>query len=110
MPELVKPKVAEVVPVVLNEDKSTNQAVVVDPTQIRRPWRSTFRTAFQALVALATLVPFVVAGIYDGSADYPAVVGQVLAVAAAVSRVMALPQVERFLRTFLPWLAAAPKA
>lgn len=84
--------------------------VLAVPTQVRRPWRSTIRTTFQALVALATLVPFIAAGVYDGSADYPAVVGQVLAVAAAISRVMALPGVEKFLRTFLPWLAAAPKA
>jgi hypothetical protein len=110
MPELVKPKVPEDVPVILNDDKTTQQSVIVDPTQVRRPWRSTARTVFQALVALATLIPFVVAGIYDGSADYPAVVTQVLGVAAGVSRVMALPQVEKFLRTFFPWLAAAPKS
>lgn len=83
--------------------------VAVTPTQVRRPWRSTVRTVFQVVVALATLVPFIVTGIYDGSADYPAAVTQVLAVATAVTRVMALPQVEVFLRHFLPWLAAAPK-
>lgn len=83
--------------------------VLVTPTQMRRPWRSTFRTAFQALVALATLVPFVVAGIYATEADYPAVVVQVLAVCSAVARVMALPQVEVFLRKFLPFLSASPK-
>lgn len=82
----------------------------VTPTQVRRPWRSTFRTTFQALVALATLVPFIAAGWYDGAADYPAVVVQVLGFAAAISRVMALPGVEKFLRDFLPWLAAAPKS
>lgn len=83
-------------------------AVLVTPTQVRRPWRSTARTIFQALVALATLLPFVLAGVYSSAADYPAVVVQLLAAAGVVTRVMALPQVEQFLRTFLPFLAAAP--
>lgn len=80
----------------------------VQPTQVRRPWRSTARTVFQGLVALATLTPFLAGGIYDSSADYPAVVVQVLAVSGAITRVMALPQVETFLRRFAPFLAAAP--
>lgn len=82
-------------------------AVVVEPTQVRRPWRTTIRTGFQATVALASLIPFIVTGAY-GDAETPAVVTQVVVVSGAVSRVMALPQVETFLRTFLPWLAAAP--
>lgn len=86
----------------------TGVTVGVIPTQVRRPWRSTLRTAFQALVALATLLPLVVSGVYSSSADYPAVVVQVLGVAGAVTRVMALPGVENFLRRFLPFLAAAP--
>jgi hypothetical protein len=83
--------------------------VGVNPTQVRRPWRSTIRTVFQGLVALATLLPFVVSGVYSSEADYPAVVVQVLAVSGAITRVMALPQVEVFLRRFAPFLAAAPK-
>lgn len=82
--------------------------VGVTPTQVRRPWRSTVRTAFQALIALATLAPLIVGGVYTSSASYPAVVVQVLAVAAAITRVMALPGVETFLRRFAPFLAAAP--
>lgn len=80
----------------------------VTPTQVRRPWRATVRTVFQALVALATLLPFIVSGVYQDSTAYPAVVVQVLAVSGALSRVMALPQVEAFLRLFLPFLSAAP--
>lgn len=83
--------------------------VGVNPTQVRRPWRSTARTVFQGLVALATLAPLVAAGVYSSSADYPAVVVQLLTVAGAVTRVMAIPQVENFLRRFVPFLAAAPK-
>lgn len=78
------------------------------PTQVRRPWRSTIRTVFQLVVALATLLPFVAAGVYQDPDTVPAAVAQVLAAAAAITRVMALPQVEAFLRRFAPWLAAAP--
>lgn len=81
----------------------------VQPTQVKRPWRSTVRTVFQAILALAVLAPFVVSGIYSSEADYPAVVVQVLATAAVITRLMALPQVEDFLRLFLPFLAAEPK-
>lgn len=34
---------------------------------------------------------------------------RILAVAAGITRVMALPQVERFLARFVPWLAAEPE-
>lgn len=83
--------------------------VGVQPTQLRRPWRSTVRTTVQALIALATLAPLVASGVYSSSSAYPAVVAQVLAVSGALSRIMALPAVEEFLRRFAPWLAAAPK-
>lgn len=99
---------AEAVPTPVVAEAPVGYIALAAPTQVRRPWRSTARTVFQALVALATLLPFVIAGVYDSAADYPAVVVQLLAAAAAVTRVMALPQVEQFLRTFLPFLAAAP--
>lgn len=85
--------------------------VSVQPTQVRRPWRTVVRSAFQAAVALATLAPLVAAGVYDGADPdtYPAAVGQVLVVSSAVTRVMAMPQVEVFLRRFLPFLSAVPK-
>jgi len=91
------------------EDGGQPQATTaaVAPTQLRRPWRSTLRSAFQFAVALATLAPFLVAGVYAGD-DYPVIVLQVLSVASAITRVMALPQVEEFLRRFAPFLAAAP--
>lgn len=82
--------------------------VYVEPTQMRRPWQATVRTAFQALLALATLLPFIAAGVYSSSDAYPAVVAQVLAAAATFSRIMAMPTVERFLQDYFPWLAAAP--
>ena len=76
------------------------------PTQVKRPWRATARTVFQFVIALATLLPFLAAGVYHSADAAPAAVGQVLAVAAAITRLMALPQVEQFLQSWFPWLAA----
>lgn len=79
------------------------------PTQVRRPWRATARTAFQALVALAVSAPLIyqaATGQDPGQATGAAAAG--LAVCAAVARVMALPAVEGFLRRFVPFLAAEP--
>ncbi len=85
------------------------RALTPDPTQVRRPWRATARTVFQALVALAVIFPILVstAGLDPESLPWLAIP---LAVAAAIARVMALPQVETFLRQFVPFLAAAPAA
>src|SRR5689334_3611087 len=74
--------------------------VLVTPTQVRRPWRSTARSVFQMVVALASLLPLVVTGVYQDADQAPAAVGQVLVVAGAITRVMAMPQVEKFLRRF----------
>lgn len=79
----------------------------INPTQVRRPWRSTLRTVFQALLALCVLFPLLVdqTGLTVADAPWLAVP---LAVAAAAARIMALPQVEEFLRDHLSFLAAAP--
>lgn len=83
----------------------------VTPTQIRRPWRSTARTVFQAFVMLCFIAP----AIYSAAAQHDPQLATGwaaggLAIAGAVTRVMAVPGVERFLRRFLPFLAAAPKS
>ena len=83
--------------------------VAVDPTQVRRPWRSTARTVFQAFVGLCVLAPLLVTATGLKVEQLPWL-GVVLAVALAVTRVMALPGVETWLRTFVPFLAAAPPA
>lgn len=71
------------------------------PTQVKHPWRATIRTTFQVGVALATLIPYVVT---EAHIPVTAGVAQVVAVAAAITRVMALPSVAEFLKTFAPWL------
>ena len=82
-----------------------NGQAKAQPTQVRRPWRSTVRTVFQALIALAAMWALIVEAL--GLPDW-AWVTTSLAVAAGITRVMALPAVEVFLRRFVPWLAAAP--
>ncbi|SCL43414.1 hypothetical protein [Micromonospora aurantiaca (nom. illeg.)] len=74
-------------------------------TQTRYPWRAVARTTFAAVVALLSLLPTIaaVAGI-----DAVPLVAQALAVAAAVTRVLAVPGVDDFLRRYLPFLASAP--
>lgn len=74
-------------------------------TQIRHPWRATARTVFAVTVALLSLLPTI--ALAAGVDDVP-LIAQALGVAAAVTRVLALPGVEAFLQRYLPWLASAP--
>jgi hypothetical protein len=76
------------------------------PTQVKRPWRATFRTVVQGGIALATLLPYVLSSV---NFDPAGKVAQVLAVLAVVTRVMADPKVEAFLQKYVPWLAATVK-
>jgi hypothetical protein len=88
------------------ESEPGDTAIIASPTQVRKPWRATVRSAFQFLLAALTLIPFVIGGVYE-SDNYPVVVGQLLAAVTTAARVMALPQVEEFLRRFFPWLSAS---
>ena len=71
------------------------------PTQMKHPWRATIRTSFQVGVALATLIPYVVT---EAHIPVTAGVAQVVAAAAVITRVMALPSVAEFTKTCAPWL------
>jgi len=101
-------KSVEVTTAVIRDDAGVPVAVAaaVAPTQERHPNRATARTVFQMLLALAVLWPLIV-----GAAGLPewTWIGGSLALAAGVTRVMALPGVEAFLRSYLPFLSAAPK-
>lgn len=77
------------------------------PTQVRRPWTATARTVAQGLLAFLVLLPFIVDASGVDPVGLPWLAG-FLATAAAITRVMALPQVEAFLRRYLPFLAADP--
>lgn len=79
---------------------------MTQPTQTCHPWRATVRTLFAAGVALASLLPVIA---LTAHVDTVTGVAQVLAVAGAVTRVMAIPGVNELLLRFVPWLAAEPK-
>lgn len=79
----------------------------MEPTQTAHPWRATGRTIFAGSVAFLTLLPVVAT---TAQIDTVPAVAQVLVVTGAVTRVLALPGVEAFLETYLPWLAAKPAA
>lgn len=75
-------------------------------TQIKHPWRTTARSVFQAFVTLASVAP----SIYSAAMAHDAAlakgwVGAGLVIAGAVTRVMAMPQVDDFLAKFIPFLA-----
>lgn len=74
-------------------------------TQTRHPWRATARTVFAGVVAGASLLPELLAETHTGGTVLGA---QALAVAGAVTRVLAIPGVNGWLERFLPFLAAAP--
>lgn len=76
-------------------------------TQSAHPWRATVRTAFAAVVGFLALLPLVATDVFQGG-NVPAVVVTVLGVAAAVTRVLANPAVEGFLRVYVPFLSAKP--
>lgn len=77
----------------------------VQPTQARHPWRATVRTIVAAVVGLALLGPLVAAEL--GVQSVPWAAG-VLAVIGAVTRVLAIPGVEAWMRQYVPWLSAEP--
>lgn len=78
------------------------------PTQTRHPWRATVRTVFAVVVALAAMLPLLVEA--SGVDETLAPVAGALAIAGAITRVMALPAVNAFLARFVPWLAAGDES
>jgi hypothetical protein len=80
-----------------------DHVAVPESTQMAHPWRATVRTLFAAVVGFAAMWGVVVqaAGL-DPSVEW---VSASIAATGAVTRVMALPVVDAFIRQFVPWLA-----
>lgn len=77
-------------------------------TQTRHPWRAVVRTVFQATIAGAAAAPIVYQAATQESPELAGgAAATVLVVSGAITRVMALPVVEQFLRRFVPFLAAS---
>lgn len=78
----------------------------VTPTQTVHPWRATARTVFAAFIGALLLLPIVVAEL--GVAGVPWV-ATALAVAGAITRVLAIPAVNAWVTEYLPFLAPTPR-
>ncbi|OIH81972.1 hypothetical protein BLJ79_21680 [Arthrobacter sp. UCD-GKA] len=79
-------------------------------TQSAHPWRAVIRTLLAAVIALAAMAPLIYSAITQ--ADPEGATGAAagaLAIAGAITRVLALPVVETFLQRFVPWLAASAR-
>lgn len=70
----------------------------VPPSQVAYPAKALLRTVVQVLVGLAAIAPFLVNDL--GLETTGKVVAVVLGVAAAITRVMAIPAVDRLLSGF----------
>lgn len=75
------------------------------PTQTQHPWRATVRTMAAALVAALVIAPQIIT---EAGLDETVYGVQALAVIGVVTRILAVPGVEAWLRRFVPWLAAEP--
>jgi hypothetical protein len=82
-------------------------ALMSTSTQTRHPWRATARTVLAAGLALLPLLPTIAA---TAHVDTVPVVATVLVVAGAITRMLAHPAVDGWLRRFAPWLASSPAA
>lgn len=77
------------------------------PSQVKYPWRAVIRTVFAVVVSLAAGAPLLYTAATQQSVEAATgAVGTILAVSAAITRVMATPFVNDFIRSYLPWLRA----
>ncbi len=78
-------------------------------TQQAHPWRATVRTVLAVLIPAAAAVPVIVEAItQQDTAAVGGLLGAVVAAAGAITRVMALPYIDRLLCKI--GLGSAPKA
>lgn len=76
-------------------------------TQSKHPWRATVRTVFAAVVAFAGIWALIVQTL--GLNEDWRWVSISLVVTGGITRIMAVPQVEAFLKKYAGFLAAEPK-
>lgn len=73
------------------------------PSQVRHPWRAVVRTVITAVLALLPILP----QIADvANVDEIPAVAQFIATTIVIQRVLSLPAVEQWLKTYIPWMAA----
>jgi len=87
-------------------------------SQVEYPWRSAIRTGVWVLVAFAPIWPLMQPAFEEAvhGLNLPgpvaawcfAAMGTVSVISTLVTRLAALPEVDGFVRRFLPWLAPSP--
>lgn len=78
----------------------------LEATQEQYPWRTTIRTLFQAIVGFASMWGLIIVAL--GLDEAIPWVAASLAVTGALTRVMAIPEVNAWLERWVPRLAATP--
>ena len=73
------------------------------PTQARHPWRATARTTIAALVALLPALPQIAQELHISTLP---LVASILSITALVTRVLAIPEVDRWIDRYAPSLSA----
>lgn len=73
------------------------------PTQAIRPWRSTLRTMIAASIAFIPVGQLIARETEIDTLPY---IASFLALGTVITRVMAMPVTEAWLRRYAPWLAA----
>lgn len=77
--------------------------LIQTPTQGRHPWRATARTTIAALIALLPVLPEIANELHISTLP---TVASVLAITALVTRVLAIPEVDKWLDRYAPALSA----
>lgn len=76
-------------------------------TQVTHPWRTTARTIFQAAISFAAMWGLIVEALgLDSTAGW---VAASLAFTGAVTRLMAVAEVDEWVGEYLPWLGSGVK-
>ena len=73
------------------------------PTQARHPWRATARTTIAALIALLPALPEIAQELHIST--FP-LVASILSITALITRVLAIPEVDRWIDRYAPSLSA----
>lgn len=76
------------------------------PTQAKHPFRAVLRTALAVVVAVVSILPYLPEIVTASGLAQTGIAAQILAVAGAVTRILALPSVNAWLRKYVSPLAA----
>lgn len=74
-------------------------------SQVSYPWRATLRTAAAATVAALPLVAVVLTDLHLHATVWG---GWLIGATTGMTRVMAIPQVDGWIRRWVPWLSPQP--